>query len=73
MDSVTAEPGAAFDFVIRQARRPGDEASVDVAIADGRFAAVRNRLEDRGSAEIDAAGRLLLSPLSTATSISTPF
>lgn len=49
-----------YDILIRRAvlrARPG--AAVDVAVADGRIAAIGERLAGRGDAEIDARGGLV--------------
>ena len=59
------EPGvllkyAAMDLVFRKARLDDAASLVDVAIAQGRIAAIGPDLECRGRAEIDAAGRALI-------------
>jgi cytosine deaminase len=46
-----------FDIVVRRARLRGSEALQDIAIADGRIAAI-GRVEAEGANEIDAAGGL---------------
>jgi cytosine deaminase len=49
----------AFDIVVRRARlRGGSKALQDIAIAGGRIAAIGERVDGRGAAEIDARGGL---------------
>ena len=56
----TGSPG--IDLVIRRARRPGDDSPVDIAIAEGRIAAVETQIDRPADVEIDAAGRLVTPP-----------
>jgi cytosine deaminase len=60
MDSDTSE--RPFDLVIRRARRPADDARVDVAMRDGVIAAVGPDLTGAAARELDAGGRLLSPP-----------
>jgi cytosine deaminase len=60
MDSGTS--GRPFDLVIRRARRPGDDAPMDVAMRDGVIAAVGPDLTGAAAREIEAAGRLISPP-----------
>jgi dihydroorotase len=53
----------AFELILRGGRvldpGRGTDATLDVAFADGRVAAMAPRLEDRGAEEVDVAGRLV--------------
>lgn len=51
-----------MDVVIRNASLPDGRRGIDVAIADGRIAAVAAALAARGAQEIDAGGDLLSPP-----------
>jgi cytosine deaminase len=53
---------ATMDVVIRNASLPDGRRGIDVAIADGRIAAVAAALAARGAQEIDAGGDLLSPP-----------
>ena len=49
----------AFDFVMRNARLAnGDGATVDIAVGDGRIAAIASQIPG-GGASVDAGGRLV--------------
>ncbi len=48
-----------MDLVIRKSRLQGREGSWDIGIQGDRIAAVAERLEDQGTEEIEAAGRLV--------------
>ena len=48
----------AYDLVIRNARLR-NKSQVDIAIADGRYAAIRPSIRRRGAVEIDADGHLV--------------
>ncbi|MBB3117945.1 amidohydrolase family protein [Pseudoduganella violacea] len=51
-----------MDLVIRNASLPDGRRQIDLAIADGRIAAVGPALQVRGAQEIDAGGDLLAPP-----------
>ena len=60
-----------FDIVIRRARfRGAGLPLVEIGIADGRIAAIAERLDAKGSTEIDAGGNLVTDPTSIPTFIS---
>ena len=62
-DAASGTPSASgVDLIIRRARRPGDDARVDIAMAEGRIAAVEPRLDRPAHAELDAGGRLVTAP-----------
>lgn len=48
-----------MDLIIRNARLRGGEGARDIAILQGRIAAVGERLPEKGAREIDAGGRLV--------------
>jgi cytosine deaminase len=67
MEIATIEPsssttGAGMDLVIRNASLPDGRRGVDIAIENGRIAAVGIRLPVEGAREIDAAGDLVTPP-----------
>ncbi len=49
-----------YDLVLRNARTLGNPTPGDVGVGAGRLAALAPRLADRGAAEVDADGRLLI-------------
>ena len=49
-----------YDLIIRNARTQSSPATQDVGVTAGRIAALAPRLADRGAAEVDADGRLLI-------------
>jgi cytosine/creatinine deaminase len=57
-----ASGGASLELIIRRARRPADDAPVDVGIQGGRIVAIEPVLNRHAPAEIDAEGRLLTPP-----------
>jgi cytosine/creatinine deaminase len=51
-----------MDLVIRNATLPDGRSGIDIAIEDGRIAALRPRLDVVGRQELDAGGRLVSPP-----------
>jgi cytosine/creatinine deaminase len=51
-----------MDLIVRQARRRGDAAPCDIAIAGGTISAVEPAIAGRAPREIDAGGRLVTPP-----------
>jgi cytosine deaminase len=51
-----------FDLVIRNANLPDGRSGIDIAVRDGRFAAIGPALDGKGAEEIDATGRLVSPP-----------
>ncbi|TWI64436.1 cytosine deaminase [Pseudoduganella lurida] len=51
-----------MDIVLRNAALPDGRTGIDIAVADGRIAAVGERLPVQGAREIDAAGDLVTPP-----------
>lgn len=63
-DAASGTPSRSdLDLIIRRARRPGDDVLVDIAMVQGRIAAVEPRIDRPADAEIDAGGRLVTTPL----------
>ena len=54
------QSAASMDLIFRQARLADGATLMDVAIAQGRIAAMAPKLECRGNTDIDAAGRVLI-------------
>ncbi|MCT7373532.1 amidohydrolase family protein [Chelativorans salis] len=51
-----------FDLLIRNANLPDGRRNIDIAIADGRIAALQPRIDAKAREEIDATGRLVSPP-----------
>jgi cytosine deaminase len=51
-----------LDLIIRRARRPGEDALVDIAMGEGRIVAAAPQIDGNGAIELDADGRLLTPP-----------
>ena len=51
-----------FDLVVRHANLPDGRVDVDIAVRDGRIAAVEANIAGTGQTEIDATGRLVTPP-----------
>lgn len=51
-----------FDLILRRANLPDGRTAIDIAVKDGRIAALGVALEGTAGAEIDATGRLVTPP-----------
>jgi cytosine deaminase len=51
-----------MDLILRHANLPDGRHDVDIAVRDGRIAAIAPQLDARGAQEIDVAGRLVSPP-----------
>lgn len=51
-----------FDLIIRNANLPDDRTGLDIAVKDGKIAAVERAIDAKAAEEIDAAGRLVSPP-----------
>ncbi|HVJ62637.1 MAG TPA: amidohydrolase family protein [Tahibacter sp.] len=51
-----------MDLILRHANLPDGRRDVDIAVRDGRIAAVAPQLDAKGAQEIDVAGRLVSPP-----------
>ncbi|KQT85282.1 amidohydrolase family protein [Aurantimonas sp. Leaf443] len=51
-----------FDLVLRNANLADGRSGLDIAVADGRIAAIGRGIEARGREEVDATGRLVCPP-----------
>jgi cytosine/creatinine deaminase len=56
------EPPMTFDLILRRANLPDGRSGMDIAVKDGRIAAIERSIAAAAGREIDATGRLVTAP-----------